>query len=165
MSDEQIPAQNGGIPDVSGMSDDDVLNFTRGVRVKVVQDLTKGGAVSGDNSDRILLTNMLNGLDTQAINNKKIAADEKSNDNAAAIVAELLRTVNKATLFTPEEGHKGIIDVEARVVPRTISDIPALPGELDVAPPQMDYASFVRSQGKDIDQLGRDAQHPEAEGS
>lgn len=163
MSQEQMPAQNGQLPDISSMTDDEVLAYTRGVRVKVVQSLVKTGEVSPDNSDRILLTNMLNGLDSQALNSKKISADQKNADNTAAVVAELLRTINKNTAFTPLGGNSdNIIDVSARVVPNSIPDIPALPGEMDVAPAQMDYATFVRSQGRDIDELGKNHNHPEA---
>jgi hypothetical protein len=48
-------------------------------------------------------------------------------------------------------------------VPREISDAQAMPGEMDVAPPQLDYASFVRSQGRDIDTIGKDVKHAEAD--
>ncbi len=117
-----------------------------------------------DNGQANLMTNMLNGLDSQAINNKRLAQDQKNTDNAAVVVAELLRTINKNSAFAVPINEAETIDVEARVVGRQeVGDIPALPGEMDVSPPQLDYASFVRSQGKDIDQLGRDVQHEEAE--
>lgn len=167
MSEVLVPAaaQTEAMPP---LSDDEVLAFTRGVRVTVASKLmatmvTQGG-IGGDNSDRILLTNMLNGLDSQAINNKKIAADQKNSDNMAATVAELLRTVNRQTAFTiPTNGSVTDVNVSECVVPSDIADIPALPGEMDVAPPQLDYASFVRSQGKDVDQIGKDVKHAEAE--
>jgi hypothetical protein len=148
------------------LSDDDVLAFTRGIRVQVVNSLMTGGAVSGENSDRILLTNMLSGLDSQALNSKKLLNDQKSADNAAVIVAELLRNIDKNRAFQiapggMPDGH--IIDVEARVVPPTIPDMPAVPGEMDVNPGQLDYASFVRAQGKDVDQIGKNVKHQEAE--
>lgn len=162
MTQEQaVPAQSGELP--PPMSDDDVLAYTRRMRIKVVKDLTATGSVSGENSDRILLTNMLKDLDSQALNSKKLTQDQKNNDNTAAVVAELLRTIDKNKAFTPlGDGSARTVDVEARVVPHSIGDIPALPGELDVTPPQLDYATFVRSQGKDADQLGKDAPHSEA---
>lgn len=168
MSEEQIPAaQKSVIPyhntELPQMTEDQVLAFTRGIRIQVASSLMAGGAVSGENSDRILLTNMLNGLDSQATNIKKIAADQKNADNAAVIVAELLRTINKQTMFQGVPGNTNqVIDVEARVVPNIIPDIPALPGEMEVSPPQMDYTTFVRSQGKDVDQIGKNVVHDEA---
>lgn len=166
MSETLVPAaaQSEALPP---MSDDDVLAFTRGVRVKVANKLmdtmVTASGIGGDNSDRILLTNMLNGLDSQAINNKKISADQKNSDNMAATVAELLRNVNRQTAFTiPANGDVIDVDVTKCIVPSSVADIPALPGEMDVAPPQLDYATFVKSQGKDIDQLGKDVKHAEA---
>lgn len=166
MSQEQLPAQNGAVPPQAHMSDDEVLAFTRGVRVTVVTELMKPASpgaplIPQETGDRILLTNMLNGLDSQAMNSKKIAADQKNNDNMSAVVAVLLRDINKNTIFQGDAGE--IVDVQTRVVPGTIPDMPALPGEMDVAPPQLDYASFVRSQGKDVDQLGKDVKHEEAD--
>lgn len=164
MSEFTPPAQNGADAPVGNLSDDDVLAFTRGIRVKVVNSLMTGGAVSGENSDRILLTNMLAGLDSQAMGSKRLQQDQKNSDNAAVIVAELLRNIDKNKAFQLTPGADGsIIDVEARVVPHSIPDMPAVPGEMDVNPPQLDYASFVRSQGKDADQLGKDFKHEEAE--
>jgi hypothetical protein len=162
----QVPvaAQAGELPP---LNDDDVLQFTRGIRVKVIRQITDSVETKGmgaDGSEKNLLVNMLNGLDSQALGNKRLQQDQKNNDNSAAIVAELLRAVNKNTAFTVSLNEDSeVIDVSARVVPPTIGDIPALPGEMDVAPPQLDYASFVRSQGKDIDQLGKNVKHEEAE--
>lgn len=147
------------------MNDDEVLAYTRGIRVKVVQTITSNPESKGmpvDNGQANLLVNMLNGLDSQAINNKRIAADQKNTDNMAATVAELLRTVNRNTAFTVEQVPGQVVDVEARVLPPTIPDVVAMPGEMDVAPPQLDYTSFVRSQGKDVDTIGMGKPHPEA---
>jgi hypothetical protein len=162
MNQETITAQSGTDPAVCQMSDDEVLNFTRGIRVTVVKDLMVSNKAPTETGDRILLTSMLKDLDMQALSSKKISSDEKKADSTAAVVAELLRSINKNTAFASlDEGN--IIDSTARVVPASILDMPALPGEMDVAPPQLDYNSFVRSQGRDVDQLGKDVVHPESE--
>lgn len=165
MEQEQMPAQSGTKPALPQMSDDEVLAYTRGVRIQVVQEVMASGKAPSETGDRILLSDMLKGLESQALASKKIASDEKQNSNTAAVVAELLRSIDKNTAFTSLGGGKGgeIIDVTAQVVPSYIPDMPALPGEMDVAPPQMDYNTFVRSQGKDVDQIGKDVKHQEAE--
>ena len=147
------------------MSDDEVLAYTRGIRIKVVQEVMASGKAPSETGDRILLSDMLKGLESQALSSKKIESDNKRADNAAVVVAEILRSIDKNTAFTNLAGGHGgeIIDVAAQVVPMSIPDIPALPGEMDVAPPQMDYATFVRSQGKDVDQLGKDVKHQESD--
>jgi hypothetical protein len=149
------------------MNDDDVLAYTRGIRVKVIQKITSNTETQGmpvDNGQANLLTNMLNGLDSQAMGNKRLAQEQRNNDNTAAVVAELLRSIDKNKAFQLAPGDDpDTVDVEARVVPREITDAQAMPGEMDVAPPQLDYASFVRSQGRDIDTIGKDVKHAEAD--
>jgi hypothetical protein len=163
MSDETT-AQNGALP-LSTLSDDDTLALTRGIRVNVIHELMPQGKLPGDNSDRITLNNMLEGLDRQAMGSKRLLADQKSADNTAILMSELLRGLNKSTAFQGIHlpGHNNTIDVEARVVPASVPNMPALPGEMDVAAPQLDYASFVRSQGKDADQIGKDVKHAESD--
>lgn len=148
--------------ELSTLTDDEVIAFTRGVRVRVVNDLFKAGAVSGDNSDRNLLANMLNGLDSQAISSKRIVAEQKTTDTSAVVIAALLANLDKTKIFTASAADQNIIDVESRVIPNTIPNPIMLPGEMDVDSPQMDYLSFVKSQGKDADSLGRNATHVEA---
>lgn len=163
---EHEPAQMAVSPaaPLPQMSDDEVLAYTRGIRIKVVQEVMASGKAPTETGDRILLSDMLKGLESQALSSKKIESDNKRADNAAVVVAEILRSIDKNTAFTNLAGGHGgeIIDVAAQVVPMSIPDIPALPGEMDVAPPQMDYATFVRSQGKDVDQLGKDVKHQES---
>lgn len=148
------------------MNDDDVLAYTRGIRVKVIQKITTNTETHGmpvDNGQANLLTNMLNGLDSQAMGNKRLAQDQRNADNTAAVVAELLKTIDKNKAFQLQPGDPSVVDVEARVVPAHIGDVPGLPGEMDVSPPQLDYASFVKSQGRDIDTIGASVKHSEAE--
>lgn len=163
---QELTTQNEPPSDNGDLSDDDVLAFTRRFRVNVVHKLMPGADVPGDNSDRIMLNQMLEGLDRQAMGVKKLKQDQTAANNSAAVVAELLRAMDKNSAFriSPTDAQNGnIIEGDMRVVPSTISDIPALPGEMDVSPPQLDYNSFVRSQGRDVDQIGRDVKHNESE--
>lgn len=168
MEQEQASAQSVAMPALPQMNDDEVLAYTRGIRVKVVQEVMASGKAPTETGDRILLSDMLKGLESQALASKKIASDEKKADNTAAVVAEILRKIDKNTAFSSLAGNGQVIegeivDASSFVVPASIPDMPALPGEMDVAPPQMDYNTFVRSQGRDVDQLGKDARHPESE--
>lgn len=159
-----VGAQAGALPP---MSDDDLQQLTRSIRIGVITKITTNPATQGmpqDKTEAALLSNMLNGLDAQVINNKRLAQEQRNNDNTAVIVAEMLRTVNKQTAFQVRaDGTTDVVDVAAKVVPTDIGDVQAVPGEMDVAPPQLDYASFVRSQGKDVDEMGKDVKHAEAE--
>jgi hypothetical protein len=162
MTQKITTAQNGTMPAQAHMSDDDVLKYTRGIRVTVVKELMSENKAPVETGDRIMLTTLLKDLDSQAFSSKKLAFEEKKADSTAAVVAELLRSINKNTAFTVgSDINNSIVDITAQVVPSSILDVPALPGELEVSPPQMDYNTFVRSQGKDVDQIGRDVVHPE----
>lgn len=150
----QVP--NPPIP-LSSMGDDEVLAFTRSVRVKVVEQLFTGGGVSGENSDRNLLVNMLNGLDSQAINSKRIIAEKDVADTSASVIAALISQIDKKSIFTGAPGGE-VTDVEFRAcIPNDIPNPATVPGEMDVVTGQMDYATFMRNNGKDADALGASA--------
>lgn len=152
------------------MTDDEILNYTKGVRVSIVKDLTRTGTVPADNANKALLMTALKDLDQQAINKKRLVIEEKGADNSSLIVATLLRQVDKKSVFRQVPGEAGskVIDVTAMVLPDDIETPKALPGEGDVNPPQMDYESFMKANGKDPAALGAAAAntpHPEAEGA
>lgn len=148
------------------MTDDEVLNYTRGVRVTVVKELTRNGAVPSENGDKSLLMTALKDLDAQAINKKRLVIEEKGADNSSLIVAHLLKEVNRKTAFKQVDGNGPVIDVTTKVLPDHIEAPTILPGEGEVNPAQMDYESFMRANGVDPANLGAAAAnnpHPEAD--
>lgn len=150
----------GGKPiELSALSDDEVLAFTRGVRVKVVQQLFTAEAISGDTSDRNLLVNMLNGLDSQAISSKRIVAEKDIADMTSASIATLISQIDKKTIFSGNGNNNGeITDVEFRAcLPADLPNPETVPGEMAVVTGQMDYVTFMRNNGKDADALGASA--------
>lgn len=132
---------------IANMTEDEVMLLTRKLRLKTIRDLHKNGALSGENSDRNLFVSMVNGLDSQAINNKKIATDQKTNSNNAALIAEIVSKITPAN-FGANSGV--VVDVSTKVLPDGVIDIELVPGETDVAPPQMDYNSFVAANARQI---------------
>jgi hypothetical protein len=150
------------------MTDDEILSFTRGVRVAAVKELTRSGAVPAENGEKALLMTALKDLDSQAINKKRLVIEEKGADNSSLIVAHLLKEVNRKTAFKQVPGAPGgpVIDVAAKVLPDTIDGPVILPGEGEVNPAQMDYESFMVANGVDPANLGAAAAnnpHPEAD--
>lgn len=124
------------------MNDDQVLAFTQGIRVKAIGTLTQRGAVPEENSDRNFLINMLDGLDRQALGNKRLKVDEQTNNgmvNAANLVAHLLNTVTGVKRLDNEV-------IEGHVTPVLGNEVPTpqlVPGETEVNPGQLDYNSFI----------------------
>lgn len=155
------------ILDASKMTDDEILNFTKGVRITAVKKLTENGFVPSENGDKAMLITMLKDLDSQAINKKRLVIEEKGADNSSLIVAALLRQVDKKTAFRHVEGSgSDVVDVTTRVLPDELPNPDVLPGEGEVNPPQLDYEGFMRANGVDPANLGAAAAnnpHPEAQ--
>lgn len=150
------------------MTDDEILSYTRGVRVTVVKELTASGAVPSESADKALLMTALKDLDQQAINKKRLVIEEKGADNSSLIVAHLLKEVNRKTAFkqVPGSSESAVVDVAAKVLPDFIEAPKVLPGEGEVNPAQMDYESFMLANGVDPANLGAAAAnnpHPEAD--
>lgn len=124
------------------ISDDAVLALTRGLRIEALRDLHKNGTLSGEGADRNFFLGLTAGLDSQAMNNKKIAAEQKSNSSNAALMAEIIARTTPA-MFAPGAGNT-VVDVDAMVLPDSVAAIDTVPGETSVAPAQMDYDSFVK---------------------
>lgn len=140
------------------MPEDEVLDYTQKVRRGVVKDLLKNGMVPGDNSDRTLLMNMLDGLDRQAVNLKRIKAEEKAAtgmSEATALVAQLLKEAGRTRLDTGD-----VVDAEVRVVPSLGDDIPRpdlVPGEMEISPRQTNYEEFMGTRPQVAPVLSADA--------
>jgi len=78
------------------MSDDEILAFTQNARIGIASKLLANGKIPEDKSDRNLLTNVLDGLDRQVINKKRVDAEvNQANELAAATlsITNLLNTV------------------------------------------------------------------------
>lgn len=139
------------------LTPDQALAMAQGVRVLVINDLMKGGAVSGENSDRILLTNMLNGMTSQASAAKRLEADKNNADASAATIAALLSAVDKTTIFSrPGDNAQVITDADI-TISNNVPTPDMVPGELDVVTAPMDYSTFMINNGRDPDSLGSKA--------
>lgn len=77
--------------------EDTELLYTRDIRRRIVDKLTENNSVPTEAKDIAALAGVLSDIDRQAINIKKIKADEqtsRTNGEAAAVVAQLLLQLN-----------------------------------------------------------------------
>lgn len=127
--------------------DDDILAYSHRLRKKIVCDLTDNGTKVpvGDKAQMTALIQTLDGMDRQALGNKRIKVDEQANrtqEQSAAMIAQLLQKVTSRNPFE-------VLDVEAREVrptPQLPSNIPAprlVEGETATVAVQQDYDTFV----------------------
>lgn len=87
MSDNQISVAHGGGVE----TDDDRLEYTQGVRKRLVNELTADG-MPKDKGDKMVLLAALDGIDRAALANKKIGSQERqgaADRQAAMIIASL----------------------------------------------------------------------------
>lgn len=148
---EVVENIQGAIPtaeEIANMTDDDVLKLTRKLRIQTIRDLHKNGALSGENSDRNLFVSMINGLDSQAINNKKIVTDQRTSAGNAALIAEIISKVSPANFAAMGAGQ--VVDVSTKVVPDGVIELDLVPGETDINPPQLDFNSFVAANARQV---------------
>ncbi len=153
-----LPAQAWECPDklASEMGPDEVMAYTQNVRKHVVEQIVGGGKFPTEAADKSLLLSALKDMDAQEINKKRLVIEQKGADNDAAFVAGVLRHIDPKTAFRAAQPGEGqIVDAASRVLPASVPDPVVLPGEGDVNPGQMDYQSFMISQGSDPAELGK----------
>lgn len=131
------------IPGVT-LNPDQILQLTSSLRIEALRDLLKNGTLSGENADRNFFATLTTALDTQAINSKKIAAEDKASSSNAALVAQIISAI-KPSDFQNIPGAAAV-DVESRRLPDNI-DVELVPGETDVNPGQLSYDTFIAANG------------------
>ena len=120
--------------------DDLDLDFTRTMRRRLIDDMTKD-KIPDDPKERALLLQACDGMDRAALSKKKIKSDEGVS-NTMALAAETI-----SQLFTnPRLKNLGKIDGAVGEIP-VLRELPAptvVPGELDTAPPMQNYETFMQ---------------------
>lgn len=140
-------------PDPSTMTEDDVLAFTRSKRMALATELTKNGVPTERETAGVLLQT-LDGLDRSSLTRLKIKADEKANknnENAAAIIAQMLGQIGSSKIYQME-------GVARREPPQLSDSIPApevVDGEMETNPGQMDFDTFTEKFGSAAPELGQ----------
>lgn len=128
-------------PDPSLMTEDEVLAYTRSKRMDLANELTKNGIPTERETAGVLLQT-LDGLDRSSLTRLKIKADEKANknnENAAAIIAQMLGQIGSSKIYQME-------GVARREAPQLSGSVPVpdvVEGEMETNPGQMDFDSFT----------------------
>jgi hypothetical protein len=128
-------------------TDDEILAHSHELRKRIVKTITKDGTQIPVEDPRQMaaLLQTLDGMDRQALGNKRIKVEEKANqtqEQAAGMIAQLLQ---KVTSQKPFEA----IDVpahEVRPAPQLPAEVPPprlVEGETATVAPQQDYDTFV----------------------
>lgn len=130
------------------MSEDEVLQYTHGVRKAIVDKITDNGQKIPAEDPKLLHTILatLDGMDRSALGRKKIQSEEKlagaNQAMAAGIIATVLQQVGSGhnLPFTSAEGIERAIPVLGNDVPEPV----LVDGEIDTNAPQQSFESFQR---------------------
>lgn len=126
-------------------TDDKDLDYTRQMRMRLAEDMTKG-QLPTDNKDRMTLLAVLDGMDRAALANKRLKSEEGAN-NAKAIAAE---TIAMMFMDPRLKAHTKSQYDPNRPIPVLREDLPVpdvVEGELDASPAHETYESFMSKHG------------------
>lgn len=123
--------------------EDQELEYTRGLRRRMVEKLTENNHLPVDPKEVSALAGVLSDMDRQSISIKRIKADEqnsKQNGEAAAIVAQMLMQLNGRNMSSQSALERTSAPVmPAGLEPPVIND-----GLLDMSPGHETYEQFSK---------------------
>lgn len=131
------------------LSDEEALRYTQRMRHRLVEDICADGKMPTDPKDRATMLMALDGMDRQALTNKRIAGDAAGNE-ATRLVGQALNKLfekvgNRSPFEKPVEGGRVIEEL----MPDTfVEDLNVVPGETEVGLANLDYESFHRQLNK-----------------
>lgn len=125
------------------MTQDELLGFTQMMRKKLIDAITKHGEQMPDDPKlQYVLLTALTDIDRQAVNLKKIGAQERANEADRLAAAAITAMLNKLGGRHPFE--QNIIDVEIEEAPAPALDADGLP-PLELAPGETDIGIESRN--------------------
>ena len=105
------------------------LTSVQRVRLQLINKLTNNGTeVPAGSADKVLLGNILDGVDRQALTRAKLRSDKedaKNNQNDLRVLAEALKTMDT-------RNYRPVATTEQRTMPLTLEHRPFVPGEMDI---------------------------------
>lgn len=134
-------------PTPTAVCDDTALRYTQTVRTHLAQNLMHSGALTGNDAKQTaMLVGVLKDMDSQALGNKRIKAEEKSSGvlgDISSVMLQVLNAVNPNT-FGVNPNVPAVNPASREVIHDP--NATAVPGEMAVNPPQMNYKDFIAKQ-------------------
>lgn len=130
----------------SDSPEDQDLEFTRGIRKQLVENMTKGGLPT-DFKDRSLLLTALNDMDRSALGIKKIKSDEGLGNKAAAAASMLATLLNDPRIKSVGIASGDNVRRDLPMLPVDLVEPEIQEGELDNRPSSESYSTFSDRMG------------------
>lgn len=121
---ELLDAQDDG---VFSLDDKRVLDENRKLRRKLISLLTDGDKLPEDKSDKAMLINLMNGLDSEIISRARLKVSAKANETTSNLTSLVAQALMQYRPDQHEEHAPRILELPSDV---TIEDL--VPGEMDI---------------------------------
>jgi hypothetical protein len=118
-----------------------LLDYTISTREQIIKSLIAEGKAPDKTSDKVLLTQLLDGMDRAIHTKAKLKIDSSTTqqqEQTTAMLGELLRRIDPKDYVSQSHTVNN-----NREIPSAILVTDRLPGEMDIAPVQLTYESFV----------------------
>lgn len=143
-------APEAGVVELPPMNDDQLLDFSQGMRRQLASSLTKGGTVMPtDPKDQQTLLATLDSLDKQIINKKRIQVQEASNEVDRLVGLTMAKFYTELGSVNPLE--RPVIEGEVVAVPepdtKLLPRAELVPGETDTSVSTLTYDEFMAANG------------------
>lgn len=121
---ELLDAQDDG---VFSLDDKRVLDENRKLRRKLISLLTDGDKLPEDKSDKAMLINLMNGLDSEIISRARLKVSAKANETTSNLTSLVAQALMQYRPDQHEEHAPRILELPSDI---TIEDL--VPGEMDI---------------------------------
>lgn len=130
------------------LNDDDLIDYTQGLRKMLADDITEHGTVMPtDKDERHILLAALDGISKTSLGRKRIQTVDEGNKNTAAALAAMDALSKKFGNNNPfiREGNSGGITIEQHKLPA----IEVVPGNTDIGVSSLTYDEFSSDRAKE----------------
>ena len=121
---ELLDAQDDG---VFSLDDKRILDENRKLRRKLISLLTDGDKLPEDKSDKAMLINLMNGLDSEIISRARLKVSAKANETTSNLTSLVAQALMQYRPDQHEEHAPRILELPSDI---TIEDL--VPGEMDI---------------------------------
>lgn len=117
------------------------LTSVQRIRLQLINKLTNDGVSVPDGSaDKVLLGNILDGVDRQVLSRAKLRSDKedaRNNQNDLRVLAEALKTMDT-------RNYRPVASPEQRRIPLTMEHRTFVPGEMDITNEPLTAQQIIR---------------------
>lgn len=133
----------------AAMTDDEVLQFTQGLRQNLISTLCAEGKMPDDPKTQQLLLATLGDMDRTALTKKRLNNDTDSAEADRLAQLAIASIYHQVGNRSPFENGNAVIPPEAHptasLPAALVEDMQIVPGEMDIGSVEMTYSQFMQA--------------------